>query len=152
MSSSTEGGRRRLCMCDPGRQAISAACRGRNSVSIPASRNRRSVFSARDWLTALTAHIPNGGAHLVRYYGWDSNVNRGERRKAQGEAPSGIEEVGEGAASAATRAWARLITQGYEGESLLCTQWGGPRRLLAFIEQPEVIEKIPPHLRLWPIP
>jgi hypothetical protein len=26
------------------------------------------VFSAPDWLAALTAHIPNPGEHLVRYY------------------------------------------------------------------------------------
>jgi hypothetical protein len=26
------------------------------------------VFSATDWLAALTAHIPNAGEHLVRYY------------------------------------------------------------------------------------
>ncbi len=26
------------------------------------------VFSACDWLAALTAHIPNAGEHLVRYY------------------------------------------------------------------------------------
>ena len=32
------------------------------------------VFSALDWLAALTAHIPNAGEHLVRYYGWDSNI------------------------------------------------------------------------------
>jgi Putative transposase len=30
------------------------------------------VFSACDWLAALTAHIPNAGEHLVRYYGWYS--------------------------------------------------------------------------------
>jgi hypothetical protein len=28
------------------------------------------VFSARDWLAALTARIRNAGEHLVRYYGW----------------------------------------------------------------------------------
>ncbi len=40
------------------------------------------VFSACDWLAALTAHIPNAGEHLVRYYGWYCNVNRGKCRKA----------------------------------------------------------------------
>jgi hypothetical protein len=27
------------------------------------------LFSAGDWLAALTAHIPNAGEHLVGYYG-----------------------------------------------------------------------------------
>jgi hypothetical protein len=57
-------------------------------------------------LGALTAHIPNAGEHLVRYYGWYSNVSRGKRRKAQGEEHAPIEEVNEVSASAAKRAWA----------------------------------------------
>jgi putative transposase len=67
--------------------------------------------SATDWLAALTAHIPNAGEHLVRYYGWYSNVSRGKRRKAQGQEPALIEEVNEVSASAATRAWARCSAE-----------------------------------------
>jgi hypothetical protein len=40
----------------------------------PVLKRNFEVFSALDWLAALTAHIPNHGEHLVRYYGWDSNV------------------------------------------------------------------------------
>jgi len=65
------------------------------------------LFSATDWLAALTAHIPNAEEHLVRYYGWYSNVSRGKRRKAQGQEHAPIEEVNEVSASAAKRAWAR---------------------------------------------
>jgi hypothetical protein len=50
------------------------------------------VFSACDWLAALTTHIPNAGEHLVWYYGWYSNVSRGKPRKAQGKDPISIEE------------------------------------------------------------
>ena len=109
------------------------------------------VFSACDWLAALTAHIPNAGEHLVRYYGWYSNVNRGKRRKAQREAPAPIEEVNEVSASAAKRAWARLIKQVYEVDPLVCPRCTGPMRIIAFIEQPEVIEKILTHLGIWPV-
>jgi hypothetical protein len=96
------------------------------------------VFSALDWLAALTAHIPNAGEHLVRYYGWYSNVNRGKRRKAQGENSSRIEEFRDVfrdvSASAAKRAWARLIKQVYEAAPLVCSRCGGTMRILAFIE------------------
>jgi hypothetical protein len=109
------------------------------------------MFSATDWLAALTAHIPNTGEHLVRYYGWYSNVSRGKRRKAQGEEPATIEEFPEVSASAAKRAWARLLKQVYEVDPLMCPRCTGPMRLIAFIEQPEVIEKILTHLGLWPI-
>ena len=53
----------------------------------PVLKRNFEVFSACDWLAALTAHIPNAGEHLVRYYGWYSNVSRGKRQKAQGEDP-----------------------------------------------------------------
>ncbi len=41
---------------------------------------------------SLTAHIPTASEHLVRDYGWYSNVSRGKRRKAQGEGPTPIGE------------------------------------------------------------
>ncbi len=82
--------------------------------------------------------------------GWYSNVNRGKRRKAQGEGSSSIEEFGEVLPSAAKRAWARLIKQVYEVDPLICPRCAGPIRIIAFIEQPEIIEKILTHLGLWP--
>ena len=79
----------------------------------------------------------------MRNYGWYSNVNRGKRRKAQGEgeAPDTIEEFRDVSASAAKRALARLITQVSEVDPLVCSRCGGTMRILAFIEQPEVIAK-----------
>ena len=35
---------------------------------------------------------------------------------------------------------------------LVCSRCGGAMRILAFIVQPEVIEKILTHLGLWPAP
>jgi hypothetical protein len=77
----------------------------------PTLKRNFEVFSATDWLAALTAHIPNAGEHLVRYYGWYSNVSRGKRRKAQGEEPIPIAEFTEVSASAAKRAWARCSAE-----------------------------------------
>ncbi len=116
----------------------------------PVLKRNVEVFSACDWLAALTAHIPNAGEHLVRYYGWYSNVNRGKQRKTQGEDPSTIEEFNEVSSSTAKRAWARLIKQVYEVDPLICARCGSAMRIIAFIEQPEVIEKILAHLSLWP--
>ena len=55
-------------------------------------------------------------------------------------------------ASAAKCAWARLIKQVYEVDPLVCPRCAGPMRLIAFIEQREVIEQILTHLGLWPAP
>jgi len=58
-------------------------------------------------LAALAAHILNAGEHLVQDSGWYSNVGRGKRRKAQGEATTAIVESSERSPSEAKRAWAR---------------------------------------------
>jgi hypothetical protein len=80
----------------------------------PVLKRNFEVFSACDWLAALTAHIPNAGEHLVRYYGWYSNVSRGKRRKATGEDRALVGEAIEISSSAAKRAWARPIKQVYD--------------------------------------
>jgi len=118
----------------------------------PVLKRNFEVFSACDWLAALTSHIPNAGEHLVRYYGWYSNVNRGKPRKTRPEEPSTIEEFSEVSHCAAKRAWASLIKQVYEVDPLVCPRCAGPMRIIAFIEQPAVIEKILRHLALWPCP
>ena len=115
-------------------------------------RRRAALFSACDRLAALTAYIPNAGEHLVRYYGWYSNVNRGKRRKPEGEERTSIENFNEVSGSAAKRAWARLIKHVYEVDPLICPRCAGPMRIIALIEQPAVIEKILAHLGLWPAP
>lgn len=48
--------------------------------------------------------------------------------------------------------WAEVITKVYETDPLLCTRCGGAMRIIAFIDQREVIEKILTHLGLWPHP
>jgi hypothetical protein len=77
-------------------------------------------------------------------------VSRGKRRKGDREEPTNIAAFSEVAASAAKRAWARLIKQVYEVDPLVCPRCGSAMRTIAFIEQPEAIEKILAHLGLWP--
>lgn len=47
-------------------------------------------------------------------------------------------------------AGARLIKQVYKADPLLYPQFSSAMRIIAFIEQPEVIEKILTHLGRWP--
>ena len=39
------------------------------------------VFSACDFIAAITQHIPHKRFQMVRYYGWYSNKMRGQRRE-----------------------------------------------------------------------
>ena len=47
------------------------------------------------------------------------------------------------------RNWARLIQKIYEVDPLLCLKCSGAMRVIAFIEDPDVIKKILKHLDLW---
>jgi hypothetical protein len=48
------------------------------------------------------------------------------------------------------RRWAYFIKQVYEADPLLCPQCGGPMRIIAFIDQAGVIEKVLTYLGVWP--
>ncbi|MDI6791831.1 MAG: transposase [bacterium] len=43
------------------------------------------VFDPLEWLAAITAHVPNKGEHMIRYYGYYSNKSRGLRKKRGGD-------------------------------------------------------------------
>ena len=115
------------------------------------------VFPVLDWIAAITAHIPNKGEHLLRYYGWYSNVNRGKRKQAEEHAqpapPDGPVEVPPPPGSSIFKQrWAELIKKVYEADPLVCPRCEGAMRIIAFIDPPAVIEKILRHLGLWPHP
>ncbi len=85
----------------------------------PVLKRNFEVFPVVDWITAVTAHIPNTGDHLLRYYGWYSNVNRGKRKKAeehaQHAAPAGAVEIPPPLGSSIFKQrWAELIKKVYE--------------------------------------
>ena len=41
------------------------------------------IFSAEEFIAAITQHIPDKGFQMVRYYGWYSNRARGELIKSK---------------------------------------------------------------------
>ncbi len=109
-------------------------------------------------MAALTAFIPEKGQQIVRYYGRYSNKARGKRRRQTETAAI------PGAASCpddprddhfrrfCRRAWARLIRKVYLTDPMTCPKCGGRLRILSFIDNPCVIEKILRHLKLWDPP
>ena len=112
-------------------------------------------ISPLDALAALTAFIPEKGLQLARYYGHYSNKSRGQRRlqssvAAIPAAPSCPDTVqDDDFRRFSRRAWARLIKKIYLADPLTCPKCGGHLRILSFIDNPCVIEKILRHLKLW---
>jgi len=99
----------------------------------------------------MCSHVPNKGEQMVRYYGHYSNVSRGKRKKEDRDEliPSILEP--DGSSKEFRRNWARLIQKIYEIDPLTCPKCQAKMRIIAFIEDEEVIKKILKHLGLWEI-
>ena len=126
------------------------------------------VFNGEDFIAALVRHIPPARVHLVRYYGLYSSRSRGVwkdityivRHAPEGwiekqEGQDAIKEDGENIATdrqevkggAKRSAWARLINKVYGINPLICKKCGSDMRIVAFVMDPEQIDKIMKHLR-----
>ena len=102
------------------------------------------------WLEMLCRHIPDRFEHLVRYVGWYSTRCRGERARAA--APQSVDQAPEDTQAVAARArsaWARLIHKVYEVDPLVCPKCHGPMKVIALIDDVDVIERILKHLGIW---
>lgn len=108
-------------------------------------------FPAIEWMAATCSHIPNPGEHMVRYYGFYSNAARGKRGKKE-DGNLLIVRKPLFKKRDFRLNWARLIKKIYEADPMRCPKCGGAMRIIAFIEQAPVIEKILRHLGLWETP
>jgi hypothetical protein len=116
------------------------------------------VFSAEDFIAAITQHIPDKGFQMVRYYGWYSNRSRGERARQQAQAPDPdnpanlqvIDVSDYQPRRLPSKKWRELIKKVWEVDPFECPRCGSEMRMIALIDDPVVIEKILRHLDLWP--
>jgi ribosomal protein S27E len=111
----------------------------------------REVFDALDWLARLVTHIPDRYEQTVRYYGWYSNKSRGMRKKAETDDIIPAIMPNEMTSKESRQNWARLIQKVYEVDPLICPKCKGSMKIIAFIEELYLIEKILRHLELWDI-
>ena len=116
------------------------------------------IFSAEDFIAVITQHIPDKGFQMVRYYGWYSNRARGERAKKEtsdGEElnPADLEVVDVAdyhPPRIPSKHWRELIKKIWEVDPLICPHCGAEMKMIALIDDGEIIEKILRHLDLWP--
>jgi putative transposase/transposase-like zinc-binding protein len=112
-------------------------------------------IDAMEFVARILVQIPDPRRHLVRYYGAYSNASRGKRKKAAAPAePSSPHEAPEEAVipdgpyrAALRRRWAELIRRVYEIDPLICPRCGSEMRVIGFITQPALIDRILDHLR-----
>ena len=109
------------------------------------------VFEPLDFLAAVTQHIPDKGDHTINYFGWYSNKTRGMQLKKMpgAQQAAGMDEPDTPYRRNSRMTWAALIKAVYEEDPLKCPKCGGQMKIVSFIEEPLVIEKILRHCKLW---
>ena len=86
---------------------------------------------------------------MVRYYGYYSNKSRGMRKKAGVDSNSPALMEPDLTSPEMRRKWAQLIQKIYQVDPLLCPQCQGSMKMIAFIEDADIIQMILTHLGLW---
>jgi hypothetical protein len=112
-------------------------------------------IDAMEFVARVLVQIPDPRRHLVRYYGAYSSAARGRRKKAAAPAePSAPDKPPEDAAlpggphrAALRRQWAELIRRVYEVDPLVCPRCGSEMRVIGFITQPALIDRILDHIQ-----
>jgi len=108
-------------------------------------------FDPLDFLARVIMHVPEPKLHTARFYGAYSSVARGKRRAEKAEQLSpepdgGTEEPSSEERRRMRRSWAQSIKRVYELNPLTCPDCGAEMRVISFILDPKVIDKILNHL------
>ena len=93
----------------------------------------------------MTSHIPDKGQVMVRYYGLYANAHRGKVKK---HCPSTLRVVKNDLKRIPSKGWAEMIRKVYEVDPMVCSQCGGRMKVVAFITEYIVVDRIIDHLKL----
>lgn len=117
------------------------------------------TFSALEFITAITQHIPDRLMQITRYFGWYSNRMRGDRNKAEAEAEESEEQESEDSDVIIVSGfkpkkipqlmWRECIKKIWEVDPLLCPHCRSLMKLVSFIYKRKIIKKMLEHLDLF---
>jgi hypothetical protein len=99
-----------------------------------------------EFIARVTSHIPDRGQVTVRYYGLYANAHRGKIKARQEAFPLRMAE--EELRPVPAKGWAEMIRNVYEVNPLVCPQCGGKMKVIAFLTDSAVVDRIMDHLKL----
>jgi len=99
------------------------------------------------FIARLTSHIPDKGQVMVRYYGLYANAHRGKAKKAS-LSPSALRIVEAEFRRLPSKGWAAMICKVYEVDPMTYPKCGGAMKVVAFITEHAVVDRIIEHLKL----
>jgi hypothetical protein len=100
-----------------------------------------------EFIARVTSHIPDKGQVMVRYYGLYANAHRGKVRKA-GQSPFALRLAEAEVPAVPSKGWAAMIRKVYEVDPMTCPKCGGRMKIVAFITEVSVVDRIIDHLQL----
>ncbi|MGB9006707.1 MAG: transposase [Candidatus Aminicenantales bacterium] len=100
-----------------------------------------------EFIARVTSHIPDKGQVMVRYYGLYANAHRGKVRKAS-LVPSALRIVEEELRRIPSKGWAAMIRKVFEVDPMTCPKCGGSMKVVAFLTDFSVVDRIIDHLKL----
>ena len=100
-----------------------------------------------EFIARVTSHIPDKGQVTVRYFGLYANAHRGKARKGQPDKHPFI-IVEEESPRIPRRGWAEMIRKVYEVNPLTCPKCQAEMRIIAFLTDYAVVDRIIAHLKL----
>jgi hypothetical protein len=100
-----------------------------------------------EFIARVTSHIPDKGQVTVRYYGLYANAHRGKVRKAS-LGPFPLRIVEEELRPIPSKGWAEMIRKVYEVDPMVCPQCGSRMKVISFLTDYAVVDRIIDHLKL----
>ena len=100
-----------------------------------------------EFIARVVSHIPDKGQVTVRYYGLYANAHRGKLRKAN-LLPVSLGMMEEELPPIPSKGWAEMIRKVYEVDPMVCPQCGATMKVIAFLTDYPVVDRIINHLQL----
>ena len=100
-----------------------------------------------EFIARVTSHIPDKGQVTFRYYGLYANAHRGKVKKAS-RVPVSLGIMEEELRPIPSKGWAEMIRKVYEVDPMSCPQCGATMKVIAFLTDYVLVDRIINHLRL----
>ena len=100
-----------------------------------------------EFVARVLTHVPDLNKPYSRYFGIYSNRTKQKPTKISATTSSPSEKPPSVSNSNLRRRWANLIRRVYQADPLICPKCQSKMRIIAFINQPEVIKRILDHLK-----
>jgi hypothetical protein len=100
-----------------------------------------------EFIARVVSHIPDKGQVTIRYFGLYANAHRGKVKKAS-QVPVALGMIEEELRPIPSKGWAEMIRKVYEIDPMICPRCGRRMKVIAFLTDYAVVDRIINHLKL----